>query len=322
MKVTIIICTNAPKRYNDTIDAIKSLISQTYTNIEIILIVDKIVELYNRFIADSFFANKNNIAISLSEMKGLSNARNKGVQLSTGKIIAFIDDDAIADPEWINKLIKNYSDSTIISVGGVMKPYWINGFAQWIPEEFYWTMGCSYKSQSQSKCYVRSNFGSNMSFRKEVFDSAGFFDTDYGLIGDIMRTGEETEFSIRALNIIKNSKIVFDPNCVVYHRIYHFRKSPIYILKRCYAYGIAIAKMEKSKVKIDCLIESTESSFFRYLLKFSFKERLSNIMHLHNFNKNTSNIIFLNIFTITVGVGFLLGKLNLMICDIKQKLQR
>ena len=261
MKVTVIICTNAPERYLDIVGLIESLISQTYTNIEIIIIIDQIIELYNRFISDSFFSDNNKIIIGLSDYKGLSNARNTGVKFSSGDIIAFIDDDAIAKQDWVCNLLKNYSDPSIIGVGGMMKPLWVSGFARWIPEEFYWTIGCSYKSQCLSKCNVRSNFGSNMSFRREIFDVVGFFDPNYGLIDNNLRTGEETEFSIRALNRIIGSRIIFDPDCIVFHRIYQFRKSPIYILKRCYAYGVAIAKIEKYKIINDDSIKPVELTF-------------------------------------------------------------
>lgn len=313
MKVSVILCTYSPTRYNDTLEALKSLKDQTYDNIEIILIIDSNIELYNRFCNDNELKKYTNLKIGLSQLKGLSNARNKGITLSTGNIIAFIDDDAIADKNWIFQIIKDYSDPHVIGVGGIIKPYWIGGITEWIPEEFYWTMGCSYKGQNLFKHYTRSNFGSNMSFRKEVFDYVGLFDNQFGLFGDEMRTGEETEFSIRALNTINNSKIVFDPDSIVFHRIYSFRKSLKFILKRCLSYGTAISHIGHLKNRIENKLGSTESSFIRYLFRYSYAERIIGLFTFQKSKKNFTNLIALTFFSFAVIIGFIFGKLGIAI---------
>jgi glycosyltransferase involved in cell wall biosynthesis len=310
MKVSVVLCTYSQTRYSDTLETLDSLRKQTYKNLEIVLIIDRNLELYHKYKVEEELYKYPNLKMGLSQLPGLSNARNKGVELSTGDIIAFIDDDAIAENDWIAQLVENYSNPDIIGAGGPMKPYWAGETAQWIPEEFYWTMGCSYKSQKLSKHFVRSNFGSNMSFRREVFDLAGLFDDNFGLMGDVMRTGEETEFSIRALNTITNSKIVFDPDAVVYHRIYPFRKSPLFITKRCLCYGSAVAQMDVSKKQIESTLKSTESSFIEYLLKSSYIDRIYEIIRLHDIQKNLSNLIALSFFTFAVGIGFAVGKVG------------
>ena len=125
-----------------------------------------------------------------------------------------------------------------------------------------------------------------------------------------MRTGEETEFSIRALNTIKNSKIIFDPNAVVYHRIYQFRRSPFFIMKRCLCYGTAIAQMSSSKKQIENTLESTESSFISYLVKSSYIDRIYEVVRLRDMQKNMSNLIARSFFTFAVGIGFAVGKVG------------
>lgn len=306
--VSVVVCTYSCERYLDTIETVKSLLNQSYDNLEIILIVDRNVDLYNQIVSNPCFASLSRLKIGISKLPGLSNARNKGVELAFGEIIAFIDDDAVADPCWISNLIKYYNDPAVIGVGGPMRPLWITGEAKWIPEEFYWAMGCSYKSQKNSLHYVRSNFGSNMSFRKTVFEKVGYFDDSFGLIDDKMRTGEETEFSVRALNKVRGSKIIYNPEAIVFHKIYRFRKSLSFIIERCYNYGYAISKLEKSKSKVDTELESTEKKFLKYLFMVSFIERLSKIICFKNIYVNTIGFLSLIFFTLAVGVGFLFGK--------------
>lgn len=304
-KISIVICTYSFDRYLDTMDVIKSLDGQTYSNIEIILIIDQNTELLDKFKNDlKSFKNDlksfKDIKIGLSTLHGLSNARNKGVELSSGDIIAFIDDDAVADNNWVANLVKNYTHRSIIGVGGKMKPLWIDNIANWIPEEFYWAIGCSYKSQRDEKHYTRSNFGSNMSFRKDVFEKTGKFDDRFGLVGKLMRTGEETEFSIRATNCIQNSRIVYDPDAIVYHKIFNFRKSVLYLSKRCYGYGIAMGGIN-NKIGSDGHLEN---NFLYFLIHKSYIDRIKEITTKKAILTNISQMFAITFFTICVGTGY------------------
>jgi len=310
LKVSVIVCTYSHERYSDTIETIESLVRQSYQNTEIILVIDRNINLFKDFSESEYLKSLNNLKIGFSNLPGLSNARNKGVELSSGNIIAFIDDDAIADTNWISNLIICYKSPKVIGVGGPMKPLWISGRVKWIPEEFYWTMGCSYKSQKSVFHYVRSNFGSNMSFRKIAFEKIGKFDEKFGLIDSNMKTGEETQFSIRVLNYFDEFRIVFTPKAVVFHKIYAFRKSAPFLLKRCYSYGYAIANIGSSKRELDKKIQSTESGFLNYLVSVSFVERFKNIILFKNVNRSILHIFSLLILTVAVGMGFMCKKIS------------
>lgn len=307
-KVSVVVCTYSHKRYLDTIETVESLVRQSYQNTEIILVIDRNLNLFEDFSKSDYLKSLNNLRIGFSNLPGLSNARNKGVELSSGDIIAFIDDDAVADTDWISNLAVFYQNPEVVSVGGPMKPLWISGEAKWIPEEFYWTMGCSYKSQKNIIHNVRSNFGSNMSFRSIVFSKVGLFDDKFGLVDNNMRTGEETEFGIRVLNKLNDSKTIYNPKAVVYHKIFEFRKSFAFLVKRCFGYGRAISNIGSQKKLVDSRLESTETNFLSYLLNFSFFERLKNIIHLHDIYINTVNIIALLAFCTVVFGGFVSGE--------------
>jgi glycosyltransferase involved in cell wall biosynthesis len=308
LTVSIVVCTYSHERYFDTIETIESLDRQSYQNIEIVLVVDRNLNLFNDFSKYNYLKSLNNFKLGISNLPGLSNARNKGVELSSGDIIAFIDDDAIADINWVSNLVICYKNPKIFGVGGPMKPLWVSGEVTWIPEEFYWAMGCSYRSQKNIIHCVRGNFGSNMSFRRIIFEKIGYFDDKLGLVDDNMRTGEETELSIRVLNEFKESKIIYNPNAVVYHKIYRFRKSFTFLMRRCYSYGAAIVSIGSSKKLVDNQLESTETKFLAYIFKFSFPERLKNICHLSKIYTNAIHIIALVMFCIAVFTGFVIGK--------------
>ncbi len=73
---------------------------------------------------------------------GLLESRNNGAEVATGDVVAFIDDDAIADEEWVAALVDAYEQQDALAVGGRMTPAWVAGKPSVLSEEFYWLVGC------------------------------------------------------------------------------------------------------------------------------------------------------------------------------------
>ena len=121
------------------------------------------------------------------------------MKASNGDIIAFFDDDAVADREWMKTLAAEYSDPSVIGAGGRIDPLWLHPEPSWYPKEFYWVMGCTYKGHPTEKCEIRNTFGSNISFRKEAFEKVGYFSDDMGRVDDKASTAEEMELCLAHL---------------------------------------------------------------------------------------------------------------------------
>src|SRR5439155_19470819 len=100
--------------------------------------------------------------------QGESAARSTGFQAATGEIVAFIDDDAEASPDWLDRLEAAYSDSAVVAVGGSIDPVWVDEPPAWFPTEFLWVVGCSYKGLPEAAAPVRNLIGCNMSFRRRA----------------------------------------------------------------------------------------------------------------------------------------------------------
>ncbi len=94
---------------------INSILNQTYQNYEIILIDDGSTD-NSREILNEFKANKK-IRIYFQKNMGVAKTRNKGIKLSRGKYIAFIDNDDYIDRDYLEKLYKNISNNDIIISG-------------------------------------------------------------------------------------------------------------------------------------------------------------------------------------------------------------
>lgn len=270
--VTVIISTYTKARSRYVLACIDSLRSQTLDPEEILLVLDPDEELrkfYTSLVPDC-------VLIVDSGGRGLSNARNSGVTMASGEIVAFIDDDATADRNWLRNLVDKYRDSDVVGVGGLIIPVWENGRPSWFPEELDWIVGCSYKGLPETETRVRNPIGCNMSFRRDVFQKVGNFKASFGRFGGKLLGSEEAEFSIRLLRKCPNSKIIFDPNAVVYHKIPRTRKTLSYFAKRSFYEGISKGLLESLEPKASDTL-SVERMYFSHLLRFSISLRLRRI---------------------------------------------
>ncbi len=123
--VSIVVCAHRTDRLQDILEAIDSLKAQSYHGIEIITVIDGNPELYEKIRS---LAEDPRIRVTLNEKNlGLSESRNKGLSMSKGDIIAFFDDDAIAEVNWVEELVKMYLDRDAIAAGGCILPLWLGG---------------------------------------------------------------------------------------------------------------------------------------------------------------------------------------------------
>jgi len=241
--VSIIISTYSQNRLVDIQRCLASLEKQTIQPAEVLLVLDPNEELVN------FYLKKvpKSVKVVVSRGFGLSHARNTGVKEASGKIVAFIDDDALADPRWLENSLTNFESEQVVGVGGFISANWESTRPLWLPEELDWIVGCSYKGLPTKRAEIRNPIGCNMSFRKEVFDKVGYFRTDLGRFGNMLLCNEETEFGYRTRKAMPKAKIIYEPSAIVYHRVPKKRGSLGYVWKRSFYEGISKAIIIKSK---------------------------------------------------------------------------
>ncbi|WP_338834793.1 hypothetical protein MHLNE_11030 [Moorella humiferrea] len=300
MKVSVIICTYSLERLKDTVEAVDSILNQTYTHREVIVSVDHNEELLQ--VLKQRFPEGVSFVLN-SAVRGLSDTRNVGIEKATGDIIAFIDDDAVADKRWLEALVSNYADHDTVAVGGKLVPLWEKGRPWWFPEELDWIVGCTYKGHPQEKSEVRNLIGCNMSFRKEVFASVGYFKSNIGRLDKIPLGGEETEFCIRIRAFFPEKKILFDPEAIVYHKVEKYREKFSYILKRSYGGGVSIGLIRKMAEKGKVL--STENTYLKYLLLKSIPQYVGRSVLLKNPVENASRALAISLAIIATGLGYI-----------------
>ena len=242
MTVSVIIRAYADERWDGLVGAVASLDAQTRRPDQVVLVVDHNPALLAR--GREAFPDA---TVVVSAVRGASGGGNAGLSNATGEIVAFMDDDAVAEPTWLERLLAPYRDAHIAGVGGKIVPRWVTGAPEWFPEEFHWVVGCSYRGLPEQRAPVRNLIGCNMSFRREALERIGGFREKEGLghAGARPVGGEETELCIRLRQREPSAVLLHEPAAVVHHTVPEGRARFAYFLRRCAAEGRSKAAISR-----------------------------------------------------------------------------
>ena len=153
----------------------------------------------------------------------LGSARNTAVELANGEVIAFLDDDAAASADWLEKLIAPYEDGRVGAVGGAPYPVFETGRPRWFPHEFDWVFGCAYRGLPSTRAPLAHLIGANMSARRSVLQEIGGFHSDNH---DDMDMCHRIAFA--------RHQVVYEPLATVHHFVPATRTTWHYFWRRCY----------------------------------------------------------------------------------------
>ena len=241
--VSVVICAHTERRWDDTLAAVASVRRQSHPAEEVIIVVDHNRSLYDRL--KSVLADV--IVVENCEQQGLSGGKNTGIAMASGQVVAFLDDDAIADANWLKFLLDSYGEPGVAGVGGLTLPKWDTQRPSWFPTEFDWVVGCTYVGMSAHRTRVRNLMGGNASFRREIFKEVGGFRSGIGRAQGKLPLGcEETEFCIRLTQQLPGTILLFDNRATIWHRVTAERCRFAYYCSRCYAEGLSKAMVTRS----------------------------------------------------------------------------
>lgn len=238
VRASIIICTYDEARINDLEKCIASLLKQSVDALELLLVVDHNRKLYNDLMA-KYVDPRIRILLNDSSARGQASTMNYGVRSSRAPIVCFIDDDSIADQNWISEILSAYDDQTL-SVGGRIEPIWACRRPAYLPKELYWIVGCTGDYLGNTAVETRNLWSSNLSYKATVFGKVGSFLETLGGFGDPLFQGEDAEFGLRVLEIAGKG-VRYQPTAIVYHKVGADKVAFRSLLRRCYEQGYAKA---------------------------------------------------------------------------------
>lgn len=188
-----------------------------------------------------------NMRYHFEPKQGLSHARNSGIALSKGDIIAFIDDDESVVRDFVLRYINLFDRyPEAMAAGGRIVPQYMSGRPRWmsqyvarpIANPLY--LGDYIKPFPRSKCPG----GGNMALRRVVFEQIGLFDTELGRKGTTLIGGEECDLVERMRR--RNLPIYYVPRAMIYHRIYDEKLTEEYTTKLFRNVGVSQRMRAKS----------------------------------------------------------------------------
>jgi glucosyl-dolichyl phosphate glucuronosyltransferase len=224
---TIILCT-----YNRCQSLAKALESVTALRLPEsdqweVLVVDNNSSDHTREVVEDFRCRyPGRIRHIFEPRQGKSYALNTGIQDASGDVLAFMDDDVTVEPTWLQNLTAPLRDSEWAGAGGRIIPQWDSPPPPWLP------LDSRYRSAPLALFdlglgagpLIEPPFGTNMAFKRVMFEKYGWFRTDLGPNPDNLIRGEDTEFGSRLL--AAGERLRYEPTAVVYHPVsaYRFRK--------------------------------------------------------------------------------------------------
>jgi glycosyltransferase involved in cell wall biosynthesis len=240
-EISVVICAYTERRWNDLVAAVQSVQRQTTPPAEIVVVIDHNPGLFAR----AQQALEGVRIVENQHARGLSGARNTGVAVSMGALVAFLDDDALAEPTWLEQLTACFQAPDVLGAGGAVDPLWAAARPRWFPDEFAWVVGCSYRGLPRATRPVRNPIGASMCIRREVFAAIGGFRDGIGRLGTRPLGCEETELCIRARQRWPERVFVYEPRARVRHRVPVTRAGWAYFRSRCYAEGLSKAAVAR-----------------------------------------------------------------------------
>ncbi|EME20402.1 glycosyltransferase family 2 protein [Rhodococcus triatomae] len=237
-------------------DTVRSILAQDHTNIELLVVDNR----PHRGDAARIVAGIDDPRLTVLDqpVPGVSAARNLGHRSAAGRLVAFTDDDALADPGWISAAVGSFRADPVgaigVVTGRVLGTETTNRVQEWFEEAKVFDKGEMPTVWSLSKHEIGSELGefgprgpffpytagecgsgNNMVFRTSALASVGGFDERLGT-GTPTRGGEDLD-AFRAA-ILHGWSIAYNPNAVVRH--YH-RDNMVELRAQSYGYGTGMA---------------------------------------------------------------------------------
>lgn len=225
--VSVVICAFRVDRWSQLKKSVASVEAQTSPPIEIIVCIDHNEELLRK--SEEYFGKKSAaggvaVIVLANKYNGrLGAARNTGIEFASGEVIVFLDDDAAATADWLERLIAPYDDERVGAVGGKPLPLFEVQRPRWFPYEFDWVFGCAYRGLPLTRGPSKRLIGANMSARRSVLREIGGFHTDHQDDMDMCQRIAHAQH-----------RVVYEPLAVVHHFVPAARTTWHYFWKKCY----------------------------------------------------------------------------------------
>jgi glycosyltransferase involved in cell wall biosynthesis len=220
MDISVVLCT-----YNRSEDLAKALTSAMALALPEtveweLLVVDNNSKDKTREVAEEFRRRPGSrIRYVFEPHQGKSHALNAGIREARGAIVAFMDDDVKVDPHWLQNVLVSMQDAGCAGMGGRVFAEWNRPAPRWLAPNAWYASGPLVQfDRGDAPCDLHeAPIGTNMAFRKSMFEKYGDFQVELGPRPGSEIRGEDSEFGDRLLKA--GERLRYEPSAIVYHPV-------------------------------------------------------------------------------------------------------
>ena len=229
--VTIVICTyNRAELLSDALDSLTK--QSADISLFSILIVNNNSSDNTQEVAQEFVQNNSNSRLVTESQQGLSYARNRGYLEAECEWVAYMDDDACAFNNFIERMIYVIENYNFDCFGGIFLPWYKYGKPAWFKDAYGTSRYILNRTGVLERGFVS---GGNIVIKKSVLKKLCGFDTNIGMSGKKVSYGEETQLQVRMRKL--GYTIGFDPALKIDHLVNTYKQTPFWYIKSSYASG-------------------------------------------------------------------------------------
>lgn len=236
VSISVVICCYTEERHDSLIAAVSATLDQLAPDDQVVVVVDGNHPLYRRLAAAH--TDPRITVLENSFGRGLSSARNTGLDAAHAEVMVFLDDDAVPGPAALDGVRRSFADARVTALGGAVRPQWELGHQPgWFPPEFGWVVGCDYRGLPPDGGEIRNPIGAAMAVRRLPLREIGGFSDHLGRVDAVPAGCEETMMGIALTRRDPEAKIVRATSFEVAHAVPRDRMTVSYFVRRCYHEG-------------------------------------------------------------------------------------
>ena len=238
MKISLILCTyNRCQSLAKALDAIAVSTLPKSVEWEVLVIDNNSRDQTREVVEDFRRRHPRRFRYLFESQQGKSNALNAGIREARGDVLAFTDDDAIVEPDWLWNLTSALNGGEWAGAGGRIIPVWPGPLPNWLSTDDPATMGAfvAFDPGTKAGPLTRPPYGANMAFRKGAFEKYGGFRPDLGPYPGSEIRREDIEFANRLL--AGGERLLYEPGAVVRHPVAECRMEKRFVLRWWFWYG-------------------------------------------------------------------------------------
>lgn len=271
MKITVILCTH--NRCDSLAKAMESIAVQRLPNPvkwEVVVVDNNSCDQTREVVADFRRRYPDRFHYLFEPEPGKSHALNSGIRAASGEILAFMDDDVIVDPMWLQNLTTAMDSAAWQGAGGRISPHSEFSPPPWLAIEERYALAplAMFDLGDDARELTEPPFGTNMAFRKAMFQKHGGFRTDLGPRPGSMIRDEDTEFGRRLL--AAGEGLRYEPSAIVYHPVPEDRLQKEYFLRWWFAKGLTDIRVYGALPRTKCVC-GVPLEFFRRLVAWTLR---------------------------------------------------